>query len=294
MHELNRRSMDPIAAKVWFAEILRAGRGTRRCPTVGLCFCHLSPVFLMDGSLVYSRLFLSAQHTAALRHDDDTQASLINRCSAVISIIVYTIRRTNPCQKHHSHLRLVTHSLHAITLLGTHQGCAIELYCGPHESPTSSQAGPTGEDRIRILPSSAQLFVVVELLMGDIPDHGTSRHPVPFRKRSTWSLFRHRERFVLVYFSCQYSSAHTLTHGCSLSEFQATLAKHISQFGADRTYTLIVRLRQNVIKTGIRRLSLSYSRVLLRDICLKLHLDSEEDAEYIVGKAIRDGVIGCP
>jgi len=29
----------------------------------------------------------------------------------------------------------------------------------------------------------------------------------------------------------------------------------------------------------------------LRDICVKLHLDSEEDAEYIVGKAIRDGVI---
>jgi hypothetical protein len=46
-----------------------------------------------------------------------------------------------------------------------------------------------------------------------------------------------------------------------------------------------------VIKTGIRRLSLSYSRISLRDICVKLHLDSEEDAEYIVGKAIRDGVI---
>jgi len=46
-----------------------------------------------------------------------------------------------------------------------------------------------------------------------------------------------------------------------------------------------------VIKTGIRRLSLSYSRISLRDICHKLHLDSEEDAEYIAGKAIRDGVI---
>jgi 26S proteasome regulatory subunit N3 len=77
----------------------------------------------------------------------------------------------------------------------------------------------------------------------------------------------------------------------SLSQFQTTLAKHAAQFEADRTYTLIVRLRQNVIKTGIRRLSLSYSRISLRDICVKLHLDSEEDAEYIVGKAIRDGVI---
>lgn len=77
----------------------------------------------------------------------------------------------------------------------------------------------------------------------------------------------------------------------SLSQFQSTLSKYASVFQQDRTYTLIVRLRQNVIKTGIRRLSLSYSRISLRDICVKLHLDSEEDAEYIVGKAIRDGVI---
>jgi len=77
----------------------------------------------------------------------------------------------------------------------------------------------------------------------------------------------------------------------SLAQFQATLSKHAAQFEEDNTYTLIIRLRQNVIKTGIRRLSLSYSRISLRDICVKLHLDSEEDAEYIVGKAIRDGVI---
>jgi 26S proteasome regulatory subunit N3 len=38
-------------------------------------------------------------------------------------------------------------------------------------------------------------------------------------------------------------------------------------------------------------ISLTYSRISLRDICLKLHLDSEESAEYIVAKAIRDGVI---
>jgi 26S proteasome regulatory subunit N3 len=77
----------------------------------------------------------------------------------------------------------------------------------------------------------------------------------------------------------------------SLTQFQSTLAAHSAQFTGDKTYTLILRLRQNVIKTGIRQLSLSYSRISLRDICIKLHLDSEEDAEYIVGKAIRDGVI---
>jgi 26S proteasome regulatory subunit N3 len=77
----------------------------------------------------------------------------------------------------------------------------------------------------------------------------------------------------------------------SLSQFQATLQTHSAQFTADSTLTLLSRLRQNVIKTGLRKLSLAYSRISLRDICLKLHLESEEDAEYVVGKAIRDGVI---
>jgi 26S proteasome regulatory subunit N3 len=62
-------------------------------------------------------------------------------------------------------------------------------------------------------------------------------------------------------------------------------------FRKDGTYTLVLRLRQNVIRTGIRRLSLSYSRISLRDICIRLGLESEESAEYIVAKAIRDGVI---
>ena len=51
--------------------------------------------------------------------------------------------------------------------------------------------------------------------------------------------------------------------------------------------TTNVRLRHNVIKTGVRMISLSYSRISLRDICLKLQLDSEEDAEYIVAKVNR-------
>ena len=55
--------------------------------------------------------------------------------------------------------------------------------------------------------------------------------------------------------------------------------------------TSLFRLRHNVIKTGIKMISLSYSKISLKDISVKLHLGSEEDAEFIVAKAIRDGVI---
>ncbi len=57
-------------------------------------------------------------------------------------------------------------------------------------------------------------------------------------------------------------------------------------------YTLIQRLRHNVIKTGLRKINVAYSRISLADVCTKLHLGTDgEDAEFIVAKAIRDGVI---
>jgi len=54
---------------------------------------------------------------------------------------------------------------------------------------------------------------------------------------------------------------------------------------------LILRLRHNVIKTGLRKINLSYSRISLADISAKLQLENAEDVEFIVAKAIKDGVI---
>lgn len=76
-----------------------------------------------------------------------------------------------------------------------------------------------------------------------------------------------------------------------LSAFTTALSSHQKRFSADGTYTLILRLRHNVIKTALRSLSLAYSRIPLQEICKKLHLEGEEEAEYVCAKAIRDGVI---
>uniref|UniRef100_A0A671N4S2 26S proteasome non-ATPase regulatory subunit 3 n=1 Tax=Sinocyclocheilus anshuiensis TaxID=1608454 RepID=A0A671N4S2_9TELE len=77
----------------------------------------------------------------------------------------------------------------------------------------------------------------------------------------------------------------------NLAKFNQALDQFGEKFQADGTYTLIIRLRHNVIKTGVRMINLSYSRISLADIAQKLQLDSPEDAEFIVAKAIRDGVI---
>jgi len=69
------------------------------------------------------------------------------------------------------------------------------------------------------------------------------------------------------------------------------MEKHAAVFAADTNYSLIVRLRQNVIRAGLRNISLSYSRIYLKDVAAKLSLDHPEDMESIAAKAIRDGVI---
>ncbi len=128
--------------------------------------------------------------------------------------------------------------------------------------------------------------------MGDIPDRRLFRHVVLEKALTAYFDIIKGNSYISPTRFCRFTEKRLLAvRTGSLSQFQSTLAKHTAQFEEDSTYSLIVRLRQNVIKTGIRRLSLSYSRISLRDICVKLHLDSEEDAEYIVGKAIRDGVI---
>ncbi|GJN40588.1 hypothetical protein PR202_gb29824 [Eleusine coracana subsp. coracana] len=79
-----------------------------------------------------------------------------------------------------------------------------------------------------------------------------------------------------------------------LELFRAVADKFSSTFSADRTRNLIVRLRHNVIRTGLRNISISYSRISLVDIAKKLRLESPNsvaDAESIVAKAIRDGAI---
>lgn len=48
------------------------------------------------------------------------------------------------------------------------------------------------------------------------------------------------------------------------------VVQHEAIFRADKTYTLIQRLAHNVIKTGLRKINSSYSRISLQDLCEKV------------------------
>merc|ERR1712150_463160 len=116
-------------------------------------------------------------------------------------------------------------------------------------------------------------FVVTMLLMGDIPER---------------SIFRQEGLVGPLEPYLQITQAVRVGN---MSLFQETLDYRMSQFEKDGVYMLITRLRHNVIKAAMRKISVSYSRIHLDDVAKKLQLESALEAEYIVAKAIKDGVI---
>merc|ERR1712109_292614 len=73
--------------------------------------------------------------------------------------------------------------------------------------------------------------------------------------------------------------------------FDESIDEFSSKFENDGVFMLITRLRHNVIKAALRKISVSYSRIHLDDVAKKLNLNSALEAEYITAKAIKDGVI---
>merc|ERR1719240_1502322 len=121
--------------------------------------------------------------------------------------------------------------------------------------------------------SAYKLVIIVELLMGGIPD------------RATFMMKELREPLRPYYAITQ------AVRSGDLNAFKIAIDKFEALFKKDKTLTLINRLRYNVIKTGLRSINLSYSRISLQDICTKLGLESAQDAAGIVAKAVVDGVI---
>merc|ERR1711972_200000 len=76
-----------------------------------------------------------------------------------------------------------------------------------------------------------------------------------------------------------------------LNAFKKAQDAYNALFKKDKTFTLINRLRYNVIKTGLRSINTAYSRISLKDICDKLGLETPQDAAGVVAKAVVDGVI---
>ncbi|RYP26293.1 hypothetical protein DL768_011763 [Monosporascus sp. mg162] len=262
IHSLNRRTLDSLSAKVYFYYSLFCEQLQPLPPS------PQSPVVAIRPTL------LAALRTAVLRKDIDTQASVIvlllrnylltSHISQADLLVSHTQFPENAANNQVARFLYYLGRIRAIQL----------RYTEAHEHLTAAtRKAPASSCALGFSQTATKLLLVVELLMGDIPERAT------FRATNMEQALH--PYFLLV----------QAVRVGNLEDFETTIADHADTFRRDGTYTLILRLRQNVIKTGIRMMSLSYSRISLRDICIRLHLGSEESAEYIVAKAIRDGVI---
>ncbi|KAG8344747.1 PCI domain [Trypanosoma vivax] len=121
--------------------------------------------------------------------------------------------------------------------------------------------------------AATKLSLVVQLLLGEIPPRSDF-----LQKDMRECLSPYMQLASCVRFG-------------QLGRFMSIVQQHKPIFEHDRTYSLILRVRQHVIRTGLRRICQAYSRISISDVCVKLSMDNPADAEYIIAKAIRDGVI---
>ncbi|RMZ89154.1 hypothetical protein DV736_g3624, partial [Chaetothyriales sp. CBS 134916] len=262
LRTINRRTLDSLSARVYLY--------------YSLFYEETAPLPPSPSAAVVSirKPLLDALRTATLRKDQDIQAAVTTlllrnylSTSHITQADLLISHTKFPPAAANNQIARYLYYLGRIRAVQLRYTDAYEHLIGAtRKSPTSYKASG-------FYQASTKLLIVVELLMGDIPDRAIFRQP---------SLEKALQPYLQL--------VQAVSAGDVIG-FQNLVERYNAAFRRDATYTLILRLRQNVIRTGIRLMSLSYARISLRDMCLRLGLDSEESAEYIVAKAIRDGVI---
>ncbi|GLI66345.1 hypothetical protein VaNZ11_010128 [Volvox africanus] len=251
--QLNRRTLDVIAARIYF---------------------YYSLSYEQGGDLASIRSTLLGLHrTAVLRHDAIGQETLMNLL--LRNYLHYNLY--DQAEKFRSKAQK------ADQFRSGQQYCRYLYYLGRIRTIQLeyTEAKDCLQQALRRAPSIAHGFritvskwlILVRLLLGEIPDRQEFAQPG-------------MSSALQAYFELTQS----VKAGDTLA-FKQVTERFSPVFLADRTHNLITRLHQNVIRIGLRRINLAYSRINLAEIAAKLHLASAEDAEYIVAKAIRDGGI---
>jgi len=152
-----------------------------------------------------------------------------------------------------------------------------------HLQQAIRRAPQTGAHGFKI--TATRWLIVIQLLMGDIPDRNI------FKPRFDGNADRNNPEL-----NEQLAPFLEITECVKegdLGQYQQCLSKYSALFAECGLNKVLLRLRHNVIKTGLRKISRSYSKISWKDIATKLALSSEDNAYFIVSKAIRDGVISA-
>ena len=150
-----------------------------------------------------------------------------------------------------------------------------------HMQQAIRRAPQTGAYGFKI--DSTRWLIVIQLLMGDIPDRNIFKPKFDGNKDTNNPVLNEALKPFLEITEC--------VRAGDLNRYQKCLQEYNELFNKSGLAKILLRLRHNVIKTGLRKINKSYSKIGLADIADKLGLSSQENAYFIVSKAIRDGVI---
>lgn len=219
------------------------------------------------------RVMAKAHNMACLRRDVDSQATLLNlmlrdllvhsqveQANKLLSNATFPESASNNelCRYLYYSGRIQALRLEYTTAFSNLSQCL-------RKAPTNTGIG------FRI--SAQRLMVVVQLLMGEIP-----KRQVFFTNGMKTEL-------------ASYLAITQAVRRGDLAVYTKVVSEQSAQLQADDTYTLISRLAQQVVKAGLRKLHMSYSRLSLQDVADRLGLPSATSAEFVVAKAVRDGVL---
>jgi 26S proteasome regulatory subunit N3 len=253
IRSFNRRSLDFLASKAFF---------------------YFSLAYEKQGKLENIRSTLLALYrTACIHQDEYSQAMLLN---LILRNYLYynlfdqahtlSLRSTFPENASHNQFCRYLYYMGRIQATQAEYSEAYQrLMMAARKAPQDVAVG--------FSRSVHKLIVIVQLLMGEIPERSLFNQPL---LRTALTPYFHLTQAV---------------RNGDLQEFNAVSTKYAEVFKADHVNTMVKRLSHNVLKTGLRKISISYSRISLQDVAEKLHLASAASAEYICAKAIKDGVI---
>ncbi|KAA8495167.1 26S proteasome non-ATPase regulatory subunit 3 [Porphyridium purpureum] len=251
--DTNVRSLDEIRSRIFFY--------------------HARAYEMLSRSKLIRSQLLEAYRAAVLQRDHSGQAMLLNLLlRSYLEANLHDQADKLVSQTHFPETRSNNQLARHLYYLGRIRAVQLDY----------SEALRCLQEALRKAPQSAaigfrtavqKMLVIVSLLTGEIPDRDV------FREASM--------RRALV----PYLELTRAVRAGSLDEFQLVVQARGALFMRDGLSNLITRLRQNVIKTGLRKINLCYSKISISDICTRLRLESSEDAELIIAKAVRDGVI---
>jgi 26S proteasome regulatory subunit N3 len=248
----NRRTLDPINARLLQIYSL----AHERCNSLSS----------IRDDLV--RLY----RTAVLRHDNAGQEVLVNL--VIRNFLKYSL--FEQAEKFRSKAQRPE-------VQTNQQACRYLFYLGQIRAVQLeySEAKESLSQALRKAPQIAKGFrlqtvkwlSVVRLLLGEIPERSLFMQPGMCSALKPY-----------------YDIANAVRLG-DVTEFQRAAKQYTQVLERDGLINLVNRLHRNVVRVGLRRINLAYSRISLGEIAKKLQLASADDAENIVSKAIKDGAL---